>query len=234
MSDKIYIELSKIEQSALLDLFEIDLTAITNSDLRFRFHNGMNELRKPVIWQGHTYEPYPIRAQGFSKNGQGTSNRPTLDFANIGGVITDLANEYEDLLGAIVIRRQVMLKFLDAENFKSGNTNADPNQEVISNYVIERLTSINSETASFELALPCESDGALIPARVVIANTCCWEYRSVECGYSGGAKADALDNPTTDINKDKCSRTLDGCKLRWGENGILPFGGFPSCAKINR
>ena len=113
-----------------------------------------------------------------------------------------------------------------------GNNKADPTQEIVSQYIVERLTSlIPSESATFELALPCESDGILLPARVIIAHTCCWDYRSSECSYTGGAVADEYDNPTNDITKDKCSYSLTGCKLRHG-NGILPFGGFPGAAKF--
>lgn len=230
---KTIIELSKIEQSAIIDLFEVDLSKITQQTTVFRFHNGMNELRQSITWQGNIYEPYPIKADGFQKNGQGTSNRPSLTVANISGLITGLANDYEDLLGAVVIRRQVMVKFLDSINFADGNNNADATQEVISNYIIECLKSLNAETASFELALPCESDGALIPARVIIAYTCAWKYRSVECGYTGGAVADEFDKATNDITQDKCSRCLKGCKLRFGANSILPFGGFPSATKLS-
>lgn len=226
------IELSKIEQSAIIDLYEVDLSKIAKQTYVFRFHNGLNELRKPITWQGAIYEPYPIKAEGFVKNGQGTSNRPTLSVANISGLITGLANDFEDLLGAVVTRKQVMVKFLDAINFEDGNVYADPNQEVISMYIIERLTGLTSEVATFELALPCESDGSIIPARVIIANTCCWQYRSSECGYIGGAVADEYDEKTTELLKDKCSRSLNGCKLRFGNYNVLPFGGFPSASKL--
>lgn len=233
IAEKTLLELHHIEQDAIIELFDVDLTAIIGEKTVFRFHNGLNEMRQALTWQGNVYEPYPIQAQGFEKNGQGTSNRPTLTVANISGMITALAQDYEDLLGAIVTRHQVLLKFLDSSNFKGGNQAADSTQEVISNYVIERLTSLNAETATFELALPCESDGALIPARVIIAHTCAWQYRSSECGYTGVAVADEFDKPTSDLNKDKCSRCLQGCKLRFGQHGILPFGGFPSAAKLS-
>lgn len=233
ISSNTLLELSHIEQDAIIELFDVDLTDIVGEKTLFRFHNGLNELRQGIIWQGNVYEPYPIQAQGFEKNGQGTSNRPTLTVANISGLITALSQDYEDLLGAIVTRHQVMLKFLDSGNFKIENPAADSTQEVISQYVIERLTSLNAETATFELALPCESDGALIPARVIIAHTCAWQYRSSECGYTGGAVADEFDLPTTDLVKDKCSRCLKGCKIRFGEHSVLPFGGFPSAAKLS-
>ncbi|OCG59798.1 phage minor tail protein L [Gilliamella sp. Nev5-1] len=226
--------LTKFEQGAMIDLYDVDLSKIAGEKLIFRFHAGLNHLRKAVVWQGKTYEPYPIQVTGFQKNGQGTSNRPTMTVSNAFGLITGLVNSFDDLLGAIVTRRQVLAEFLDAENFEGGNSRADPTQELVSQYLVERLTNlIPSESATFELALPCESDGVILPARVIIAHTCCWRYRSSECSYTGSAVADERDTPTNDITKDKCSGTLTGCKLRFGKNGILPFGGFPASAKLS-
>lgn len=230
---KMLIDITKITQDAIIELYDVDLSKITGEKSLIRFHNGMNELRKPITWQGNIYEPYPIKAQGFEKSGQGTSNRPSLAVANISGLITGLSQNYNDLLGAIVTRHEVPVNCLDSVNFENGNPNADPMCEIVSNYVIEQLKSLDSGAATFELALPCESDGALIPARTIIANTCTWIYRSSECGYTGGAVADEFDNPTNDITKDKCSRCVVGCKFRFGQNGVLPYGGFPSSSKLS-
>ncbi|GAA5104550.1 phage minor tail protein L [Orbus sasakiae] len=233
ISQKMLIEFSKIEQDTIIELYEVDLTDIIGEKTIFRFHNGLNELRQSIVWQGHVYDPYPIKVSGFQKNGQGTSNRPSMVVSNAFGLITGLSRNYDDLLGAIVTRHQVLAQFLDSVNFEEGNNKADSTQEILSRYIIERMTTLNSETASFELALPCESDGTLLPARVIIAHTCCWKYRSAECGYTCGAVADELDNLTNDITKDKCSHSINGCRLRFGKNSILPFGGFPSSAKLS-
>lgn len=230
---KMLIDLSKIEQDAIVNLYDVDLSEIAGTKTIFRFHNGLNELRKPITWQGNIYEPHSVQAEGFEKNGQGTSNRPSLRVANVSGLITELCEDFEDLLGAKVTRHEVLVKYLDAVNFENGNPQADPFCEIVSNYVVEQLKSTDSSFATFTLALPCESDGAQIPARIIIAHTCGWIYRSSECGYTGGAVADEFDKPTDDITKDKCSRCLMGCKLRFGQYGILPFGGFPSAAKLS-
>lgn len=37
---------------------------------------------------------------------------------------------------------------------------------------------------------------------------------------------------TTAWARDSCSKTVAGCKLRFGATGILNFGGFPGCQKI--
>ncbi|MBK5146013.1 phage minor tail protein L [Budviciaceae bacterium BWR-B9] len=226
------LETAKPNQDVLVELFELDLTHI-GGDL-FRFHSGMNEIRSSVKWQGKIYEPYPIEASGFEFNGQGTSNRPTLTAANITGLVTGLSQDYDDLVGAIVTRRQMYSKFLDADNFLEGNPQADPTQELVSRYVVERMTALEADFAKFELALPCESDGALLPARAIIADTCNWIYRSSECGYTGGAVADEFDNPMTDPACDKCGKRLTSCKLRFGKSNPLPFGGFPSVSKMSR
>lgn len=226
------LETAKTAQDVLIELFELDLTHI-GGDL-FRFHDGMNEIHTAIIWQGHTYEPYPMKAQGFEHNGQGTSNRPTLTAANLTGLITGLSQDFDDLVGAIVTRRQMFSKFLDADNFLDGNPKADPTQELVARYVVERMTALEADFATFELALPCESDGAQLPARIIIADTCSWIYRSSECSYTGGPVADEFDKPTSDPKCDKCGKHMTSCKLRHGANNPLPFGGFPSAAKMSR
>ena len=68
--------------------------------------------------------------------------------------------------------------------------------------MIEQLSSLTSELATFTLALPTETDNAVINKRTILV-TCSWVYRSSECGYTGGAVADEKDQPTTDLKKDK-------------------------------
>ncbi|MBF0830758.1 phage minor tail protein L, partial [Staphylococcus aureus] len=83
-------------------------------------------------------------------------------------------------LGAVVRRRQVYARFLDAVNFKDGNREADPQQERVSYYIIEQLTTLTAEVATFTLALPTETDNAVINPRTILV-TCGWVYRSPEC-----------------------------------------------------
>ncbi|WP_334324321.1 phage minor tail protein L [Gilliamella apicola] len=229
---KMLLDITKIEQGAIINLYDLDLSKIVGNKTVIRFHNGVNELRKPITWQGNIYKPYPIKAQGFERSGQGASNRPTLIASNAESLLNGLLSSYEGMIGAIVSRHEVLVKYLDAVNFENGNKYADPYCEFVSNYVIEQVKLQTSLQVTFELALPCETDGARIPARIIIADTCSWIYRSANCGYTGGAVADEFDQPTNDITRDKCSRCVAGCKLRFGQYGILPFGGFPTAAKI--
>lgn len=222
------LESAKLEQSALLEFFDVDLTPLGGDMLRF--HCGTNELRNSVLWKGNQYQPFPVSASGFEMSGTGTSNRPKFVVSNVSGLITGLINDFDDLVGAVVTRRLVFAKHLDSENFKGGNPLESHSQEILFRYIIERTVSIDSDFVAFELSLPCETDGAIIPARVIISDICSWQYRSVECSYVGGACADFKDEPTSDLTLDQCGKRLSSCKLRFGR-GVLPFGGFPTASK---
>ncbi|NAG29300.1 phage minor tail protein L [Escherichia coli] len=126
---------------------------------------------------------------------------------------------------------QLPARFLDAVNFVNGNSDADPEQEVISRWRIEQCSELSAVSASFVLSTPTETDGAVFPGRIMLANTCTWTYRGDECGYNGPAVADEYDQPTSDITKDKCSKCLSGCKFR---NNVGNFGGFLSINKLSQ
>lgn len=61
---ELLIAVTEIEGDSEIILYEIDLTNI--GGVRYRFHDGANELLKPIIWQGQQYEPYPIVGEGSS------------------------------------------------------------------------------------------------------------------------------------------------------------------------
>ena len=222
-------ECTKTEQSALVVLWEIDLTEVGGD--RYFFCNEQNEKGEPVTWQGRQYQAYPIQGSGFEMNGKGASARPTLKVSNLYGMVTGMAEDLQSLVGGTVVRRKVYARFLDAVNFVAGNPAADPEQELSDRWVVEQMSQLTAMTASFVLATPTETDGALFPGRIMLANTCMWTYRSDECGYTGEAVADEFDKPTTDIRKDRCSKCMRGCELR---RNVGNFGGFLSINKLSQ
>lgn len=145
--------------------------------------------------------------------------------------LSGMAEDLQSLVGATVVRRRVYARFLDALNFVAGNPEADPEQELSDRWVVEQLSELTAMTASFVLATPTETDGALFPGRIMLANTCMWDYRGDECGYNGPAVADEFDNPTTDIRRDRCSKCMRGCELR---GMVANFGGFLSINKLSQ
>ncbi|EHF9644628.1 TPA: phage minor tail protein L [Salmonella enterica subsp. enterica] len=221
-------EITKTEQPAKVELWEFDLTTIGGE--RYFFCNEPNEKGEPVTWQGRQYKLYPVQAQDFEMNGKGPAARPTLVVSNLFGLVTGMVDDLQSLVGARVVRRLVYARFLDAVNFSQGNPDADPEQEAVAHYFIEQLSQLTAVTATFVLASPVETEGALFPGRIMLADTCPWEYRSDECGYTGPAVADEFDKPTSDPVKDICSHGARGCVLR---NNILNFGGFLSINKLS-
>ncbi len=155
-------ECTRAEQSASVVLWEIDLTEVGGE--RYFFCNEQNEKGEPVTWQGRQYQPYPIQGSSFELNGKGTSTRPTLTVSNLYGMVTGMVEDLQSLVGGTVVRRKVYARFLDAVNFVNGNSDADPEQEVISRWRIEQCSELSAVSASFVLSTPTETDGAVFGA----------------------------------------------------------------------
>lgn len=217
-------ELSSFNVGTWVELYELDLTKFGQPI--FRFHNGVNEKYEPVVWKGNIYLPFPCQTSGFEISGQGTA-RPKISLANHTGIITAALKNYNNLLGCKFTRRRTMMQYLDAVNFTSGNPSADDTQELPPDvFFVAQKTREDKYIVEFELSSAMDLQGVTIPRRQVISNLCAFKYRGEECGYTGGAVATNQDQPTTDPLQDDCSKTVPGCKFRFGERGELPFGGF--------
>ncbi len=139
-------ETTRLTQSAQVVLWEIDLTEVGGE--RYFFCNEQNEKGEPVTWQGRQYQAYPIQGTGFELNGKGSAARPTLTVSNLHGMVTGMAEDLQSLVGGTVVRRKVYARFLDAVNFVNGNSDADPEQEVISRWRIEQCSELSAVSAS--------------------------------------------------------------------------------------
>ncbi len=78
-------------------------------------------------------------------------------------MVTGMAEDLQSLVGGTVVRRKVYARFLDAVNFVNGNSDADPEQEVIGRWRIEQCSELSAVSASFVLSTPTETDGAVFP-----------------------------------------------------------------------
>lgn len=228
-------ETKQFATSAIIDLYEIDLTPIgvTGSESIFRLHDGTSTAGN-IVWQGNTYVPFPIEASGYELTSKGTLPRPRLKVSNIGGVLGALSYQYNELVGAKITRKRTFSKFLDAVNFPNGNTNADPDayfdDEV---YYIDRKASENYVFIEYELSTSWDLMGVMIPRRQVIQNVCTWKYRGEGCGYTGTAYFDQLDNSVNTLAEDKCGKRFTSCAKRFPlDSQDKPFGGFPAVGLI--
>lgn len=153
MSLPIEEHIQSLSLDAKLELFEINISPITGTNGpsdRFFFHAGTNKLRQPVVWQGNTYQNAPIDVSGFDITTKGTLPKPKMVIGNVNDLVTALIESDQvggDLTGAIVIRRQTYLRYLDAVNFPA-RVNALNNSEAC------ELWTLSGATVTPELLVP--------------------------------------------------------------------------------
>ena len=185
-----------------------------------------------IIWQGQTFEPMALEVSGLEMRSDGKASAPTLSMANnIGGIqgaISAYCLQFGDFAGAKLKVITTLAKYLDAENFSTGNPTANPSEKREQIWFIEQKTSENSQQVTFELSNPVDFEGLKIPTRQ-ISNYCNWEYRSEECGYIGSAMFTEKDEPTDNPALDRCNYRTSGCRCRENE---LHFGGFPASSMV--
>ena len=206
---------------AIIELYELQLNVLQHGVAdTYRFHSGANlNASGEVVWAGNSYMRFPIEADGFSYNGKGSLPRPTLRVANLTGVITALLLSLPNgLEGAKVTRIRTLARYLDAVNFPGGVNpygTPDPTAAFPAEiYYIDRKASENRDAVEFELAAAFDLASVRAPKRQCV-NLCQWVYRGAECGYSGTAYFNALDQTVGTLAEDVCGKTLDSCNLRF-------------------
>jgi lambda family phage minor tail protein L len=216
----------------LLEFYVIDPTALGGTPVYIS--SGLNVLQTDITWQGQIYTRFPVEGSGFDLSGRGQLPTPKLVAANVSGLFGGLLRTYDDLIGAKVTRRRTLYKYLDAVNYPGGvNPSADPTQAWPDDvFFVNRKSNENNLQVELELVSAFDWPGLALPRRQVVANVCTWRYRSAECSYAGGAKADLNDVATTDLSRDQCGKRLASCKLRFGATAPLPYGGFPATSLI--
>jgi lambda family phage minor tail protein L len=225
-------EIQKLAPSAIIELFQLDATSF-GGDVYY-FHAGTNGLTQNITWQGQEYVAYPIQIEGFEFTAGGQIPRPKMRVSNVTGIITALVLAYDDLLGAKIIRKRTMSKYLDAVNFTGGvNPDADPDAEFSDDiYFIEHKVNENKYMVEFELSASFDVQGVKLPRRQIIQNICPWKYRGAECGYTGTNYFDSNDVAVGSSSLDVCGKRLSSCEARFGTNAELPYGGFPAAGLI--
>jgi lambda family phage minor tail protein L len=242
MTVLINTEIQEAETSNVIELFDLDLTMF--GDNIYHFIAGALE-GGTVIWKGNVYTPFDVEAEGFEYDGRGSPPMPKIRFSLTNPIITGYINAFKDLIGAKITRTKTYKKFLDTES--TANANAHYPLDI---YRIERKASENRLMVEFELSSVMDQRGTQLPGRTITAFYCPWIYRRYNgvitgdplvdfsyhaadnaCPYQGSAYFDSDNVSTTNPALDKCPKTETGCKKRFGDNGILPFGGFPGASR---
>jgi len=138
---KIAKSAASLEPSAMITLFEIDLSELVARGERvvwtnisepirseLRFHNNLKLVQNNITWNGDDYFPAPIKASGFETSAKGSPPTPKLTIAiNPEGLDeeTQLRIKYikyairdlDSLVGAKVTRIRTFAKYIDGANF---------------------------------------------------------------------------------------------------------------------
>lgn len=123
----------------------------------------------------------------FDVSSQGTLPTPKLILANVSGLFSSLAAELDNLIGCKVIRKRTFGRFLDEVNFPNGNPEADPTQHLPDQiWFIDRKVNESRVSIEWELASAFDFQGVQLPFGQVTKNACRWQYRSPDCGWTGG------------------------------------------------
>ena len=227
----IYGNVQAFNAGAWAEFYTLDLTPYGGEILRF--YAGVDENNQPVTWQGQKYTPWPVEVTGFSISSTGAVARPRMKVGNVGGSITAVLIQTGGIEGARFTRKRTQVKYLDAVNFVNGNPTADPQACLPDDvFYVSQKVNENPSVVEFELAPVTDLQGVMLPRRQINANYCPFIYRGEECGYAGAAKFKEDGTPTAVPALDRCGKKLSDCKLRFGANGELPFGGFPSCGLV--
>lgn len=221
-----------------------------------RYHAGKNGLTEDIKFGGVTYPAVPVEVDGFEFSAKGTLPRPTLRVANVNNAITNLMQTYDVLAAKVRrIRTFVKFidtsnfnsnpsftKETDVEVSlltqggdtlieQTFNDTSDPDAKIVETWYIDRVSSENPQFVEFELAPKIDLTNLAIPRRT-IEEFCPWRYRGEECGYQGDACFTVTDQVITGGTladrkaADSCGKRLSSCRLRFGTQLDLPFGGF--------
>lgn len=229
MVDTINSEVQKSEQDPYVELWQLDLTVFDDQIYYFVRASLENEA---IVWDGETYQPFDIEADGFEWNGQGSIPTPRIRFSTTNVVITGFIYNYNDLCGATLTRIRTYRKFMDGQSH--ANTSEYFSKDT---YRINTKVSENKYQVEFELSSPLDQQGVQLP-RGQIVPYCRAIYRKwngstwvihpsdLACPYSGSNYFTVNNVSTADPAQDKCNHLVTGCKARF-TSGDIPMMGFP-------
>ena len=210
-----------LTQSTFIDLFELSRYNPKSPFDKFRFTNHLG-----VSFNSKPYNPLPCQIDSIEFTSDGSQPEPSITIADTGGVIGDLINLYDNIEEAEIRIIRTQKRYLD------GQPDADPTAIIsVADFLIARREPyVPREYVTFLLANPIDIDGVKLPGRYLLRK-CSWIYRDENCGYTGDKGFKLSNEPTLNSALDKCGKTLQSCKLRFGENVALPFGGFPGMTR---
>lgn len=214
----------------IVSLYQID-TALYGGGIIYLAPTTL-ENRQAVVFNGNTYTPFPIDAQGFEMQ-SGKAPRPTFSVSNLQALLVGGINEYRGLQNCKFTRLRVRRNELD-----DVNPNITEDFVNYDTFYINQVTRLTSVFVEFELITAMELANRQQFPKNKMVNYCNHVYRrwnsatnsfaiatNNPCPYAGNQYFNEF-NEVVGQPLDRCSKTVKGCELRF--RTALPFNGFPS------
>jgi lambda family phage minor tail protein L len=210
-------------------LFELDCSFVGGPVYHFTSTAYSTEA---IVFDGVTYVPIDVEADGFECSGQGSLPTPKIRLSNANQVVNSAVITYSDLIGATFTRIRTFKQFLD-----DGDTPNPAAVMPLDIYKIERKVNQNKVFIEWELSASIDQAGKKLPGRQVLKDACThiyrryvdgdFDYSKATCPYVDTNYFTRIDEDTTNPALDQCGKRLTSCRLRFGEHGKLPTRSFP-------
>lgn len=219
---------------AVLSLFYVDALHLGASTYRFCAYTDGD---RSVGFGNYEFLPIPVSSEGWDITSTGALPRPTMRISTLSPLINGLIRGYDNGVGAFVHRIQTFERFLN------GHESPDATMCSVDIYRVERKTDEAPGYVEWELATPFDLEGAKIPGRQILRDTCTHVYRMwnsatntfdytfATCPYTGTNFFKANGESTSAASEDVCGKRLADCKKRFGTQP-LPTRAFPGVARV--
>ncbi len=225
-------EVQRLEQDAIVTFCVIDATSIGGGIFRFTHpRNGT------ITFGGHSYIPIDFETEGFEVRAEGEPSTPKITVQTTDSFVPAFVETLDDGRGAIFTRYRTYRMFLD--------DGSDPDTSQIfpaEIYYIERKSKDDRTEGviEWELSSVLDQEGMMFPTRQVVRGYCDYLYRRRvggawvpgTCPYADSRYFTRSGVSTGSPENDVCGKKLSDCKVRFGENGVLPYRGFPGVGRV--
>ena len=209
------------QASGYITVYELELTDSNIGGVgvdKLFFHDGRNGT-SDITWYSlineenfgsststhysqQTYQALPIESEGWEVRGSGTGSlpRPTVRLGNVNQFFKAYLADWDDLIGAKLIRRRTLEKYLGT------NPPIEFNKDI---YYIERKSTEDASVVEFELTSAFDVEGIKLPRRTIVAARCPWKYKDTEQGGCDWPEDNVYGGNTLYFDKDDTRITLD-------------------------
>ena len=162
--------------SAWLLLLDVDITG--NGSVDYRLVRNTED----ITYSGNVYTAYPFELDIVGRSADGRIPRISLRVSNVNLTLSSYLEANDGMAGGTI-----KIIIINSENLGEDYSELEMDFEIIS-------SSANNLWITFILGVPSPLR-QIFPMYGYSADSCNWEYASVECGHSGGS----------------CNRTYKNC-----------------------